>query len=175
MPRAAAEGLDAVIVNPASVIGQRDVNFVGGEILRAAKRGQLVCAPPGGMGIVSARAVGVGHLLAAERGRTGERYILNGENILHRALMTQAAEVAGRRPPVCTIPRALVGPAAALLDVWNGLRRASPLIDGCQMRLSARDMYFDGSKAQRDLGFASDSVRAALTEAWNWYRERGLL
>jgi dihydroflavonol-4-reductase len=108
--RAVAEGLDVVIVNPVSVIGQRDVYFVGGEILRTAQRGLLIGAPPGGMGVVSARATGAGHVLAAERGRTGERYILNGENISHRALMTLAAEITGGRAPWMTIPRALMAP-----------------------------------------------------------------
>lgn len=173
--RAVAQGLDVVIVNPASVIGQRDVNFVGGEILRAVKRGLFFAAPPGGMGIVSAKDVGEGHVLAAERGRAGERYILNGENCSHRTLTTMIADVVGSRPPLLTIPRALMGPVAALVDVWNTLRRSPPLVDGHQMRLSARDMYFDGGKAQQALGFAPASARMAVVEAWDWYRGQGLL
>lgn len=173
--RAVAEGLDVVIVNPVSVIGQRDVHFVGGEILRTAKRGLLVAAPPGGMGIVAAKATGEGHVLAAERGRTGERYILNGENISHRALMTLAAEVTGAHAPWITIPRALMTPLAALVDLLNRVRRAAPLVDGSQLHLSARDMYFDGGKAERELGFVHGSARASVVEAWEWYREHGLL
>ncbi len=173
--RAVAEGLDVVIVNPVSVIGQRDVHFVGGEILRTAKRGWLIGAPPGGMGIVSARATGEGHVLAAERGRTGERYILNGENISHRALMALAAEVTGGRAPWFTIPRVLMAPLAALVDLANRVRRATPLVDGSQLHLSARDMYFDGSKAERELGFVGGSAQAAVVEAWEWYHEHGLL
>lgn len=173
--RAVAEGLDVVIVNPVSVIGQRDVHFVGGEILRTAKRGLLVAAPPGGMGIVSAKATGEGHVLAAERGRTGERYILNGENVSHRALMTLAAEVAGARAPWITIPRVLITPLAALVDLLNRLRRATPLVDGSQLHLSARNMYFDSGKAERELGFTGGSARAAVVEAWDWYCEHGLL
>jgi dihydroflavonol-4-reductase len=173
--RAVAEGLDVVIVNPVSVIGQRDIHFVGGEILRTAKRGLLVGAPPGGMGIVSAKATGEGHILAAERGRTGERYILNGENISHRALMTLAAEVTGGRAPWFTIPRVLMAPLAELVDLWNHVRHAQPLVDGSQLHLSARNMYFDGRKAERELGFAGGSARASVIEAWEWYCEHGLL
>jgi len=173
--RAVAEGLDVVIVNPVSVIGQRDVHFVGGEILRTAKRGLLVAAPPGGMGVVSAQATGEGHVLAAERGRTGERYILNGENVSHRALMALAAEVTGGRAPWITIPRVLMTPLAALVDVLNRVRRATPLVDGSQLHLSSRDMYFDGRKAERELGFVGGSVQASVMEAWAWYREHGLL
>ncbi len=173
--RAVAEGLDVVIVNPVSVIGQRDVHFVGGEILRTAKRGLLIGAPPGGMGIVSAQATGEGHVLAAERGRTGERYIFNGENISHRALMTLAAEATSGCAPWITIPRVLMAPLAALVDLLNRVRRATPLVDGSQLHLSARDMYFDGSKAERELGFAGGSARAAVAEAWAWYNEHDLL
>ncbi len=173
--RAVAEGLDVVIVNPVSVIGQRDVYFVGGEILRTAKRGLLVAAPPGGMGVVSAQATGEGHVLAAERGRTGERYILNGENVSHRALMALAAKVTGGRAPWVTIPRVLMTPLAALVDLANRIRRAAPIVDGSQLHLSARDMYFDGSKAERELSFVGGSAQASVVEAWNWYREYGLL
>ena len=173
--RAVADGLDVVIVNPVSVIGQRDIYFVGGEILRTAKRGLLIGAPPGGMGIVSAKATGEGHVLAAERGRTGERYILNGENVSHRALMAFAAEVTGGRAPWFTIPRVLMTPFATLVDLLNRVRRAVPLVDASQLHLSARDMYFDGSKAERELGFIGGSAQAAVAEAWAWYREQGLL
>lgn len=171
--RAVAEGLDVVIVNPVSVIGQRDVHFVGGEILRTAKRGLLIAAPPGGMGIVSAQATGEGHVLAAERGRTGERYILNGENVPHRTLMTLAAEVTGGRAPWITIPRGLMAPLATLVDLLNRVRRSTPLVDGSQLHLSMRDMYFDGSKAERELGFTGGSAQASVVEAWKWYREHG--
>ncbi|MBN2393756.1 MAG: NAD-dependent epimerase/dehydratase family protein [Anaerolineae bacterium] len=173
--RAVAEGLDVVIVNPVSVIGQRDIYFVGGEILRTAKRGLLIGAPPGGMGIVSAKATGEGHVLAAERGATGERYILNGENVSHRALMALAAEVTGGRAPWFIIPRVLMSPFAALVDLLNRVWRATPLVDGSQLHLSARDMYFDGSKAERELGFVGGSAQAAIAEAWAWYSEHRLL
>ena len=173
--RAVAEGLDVVIVNPVSVIGQRDVYFVGGEILRTAQRGLLVAAPPGGMGVVSAQATGEGHVLAVERGRTGERYILNGENVSHRVLMALAAEVVGKRAPWITIPRALMAPLAVLVDLYNGLRRGQPLLNGRQLRLSARDMYFDGRKAERELGFVGGSAQASVAEAWAWYNKHGLL
>ena len=173
--RAVAEGLDVVIVNPVSVIGQRDDHFVGGEILRTAKRGLFVAAPPGGMGVVSARATGEGHVLAAERGVTGERYILNGENVSHRALMTLAAEATGGRAPWMTIPRGLMAPLAALVDLLNHVRRATPLVDGRQLHLSMRNMYFDGSKAERELSFTGGSARESVLEAWAWYREHKLL
>jgi dihydroflavonol-4-reductase len=172
---AVADGMDVVIINPVTVIGARDVGFVGGEILRVAREGRLLAAPPGGMGVVSARAVGEGHVLAAERGRSGERYLLNGENVTHRALMEIVAEVVGARPPRLVIPRPLMQASAFLLDVWNRVWPGGSLMDGNQARLSARQMYFDGSKAEQELGFPRVSARESVEEAWAWYQTMGLL
>ncbi len=166
--RALRQGLDVVIVNPATVIGQRDVNFVGGELLRVARRGLLVIAPPGGMGVVAARDVGAAHVLAAERGVTGARYILNGENVTHRALAEMAAEIVGVPKPRWTAPVALVRLLAAMAE--RGLPLPAEL-DACRLRLSAHKLYFDGSKARAALGFRPRPARAAIIEAWKWYTD----
>jgi dihydroflavonol-4-reductase len=175
------EGLDVVIVNPVSVIGQRDVYFVGGEILRVMRRGLGWVAPPGGMGVVSAKAVGLGHVLAAERGRIGERYILNGENIAHRQLMNLVAQVVGARRPIMTLPRWGITLFVSLLDILGYSRRYLPFVrrfplpSAEQVWLSAKAMYFDGRKAVRDLGFPQVSASKAVQEAWDWYVEQGIL
>ncbi len=171
---AVAQGLDAVIVNPVAVIGQRDIGFVGGEVLRTVKRGLGLVAPPGGMGVVSAYAVGLGHRLAAERGRTGERYLLVGENITHRRLMTLAAAIVGGRPPLVTLPRGLLPLLARLAERAARAGRSLP-VDATQIRLSAYDLYFDGGKAARELGFPPHSAEATIREAWLWYRLHDLL
>jgi dihydroflavonol-4-reductase len=177
MPR----GLDVVIVNPVSVIGQRDVYFVGGEILRVMRRGLGWAAPPGGMGVVSAKAVGLGHVLAAERGRVGERYILNGENVAHRQLMELVAQVVGARRPVLRLPRWWMMALVGLLDLVAWGQRAMPRLSHIplpaaeQVWLSAKDMYFDGRKAARELGFPRTSALEAVHEAWDWYVDQGML
>ncbi len=168
--RAVRAGLDVVIVNPVSVIGQRDVNFVGGEILRVVRQRWVPLAPPGGMGVVSARAVGEGHVLAAERGRTGERYILNGENIAHRALMALVAEVVGGRPPLATAPRWAMRGLRYLVTLWRRWFPRASGVDATQVSLSMLEMYFDGRKAAQELGFVGGTAREAVEEAWAWYR-----
>ena len=168
-------GLDAVIVNPATVIGQRDVHFVGGEILHAAAQGWTLMAPPGGMGVVDARSVGDGHVLAAEHGRTGERYVLNGTNVSHHRLMTLVAETVGRGRPIAVLPRSLVRLGAVALRGYEALGGGRSPLSSDQWAMSAHLLYFDGSKAERELGFASASVRDAIESAWQWYRARGLL
>lgn len=173
--RAIADGLDVVCVNPATVIGRRDVYFVGGEILRTVRKGLTLVAPAGGMGIVAAEVVGLGHVLAAERGRTGERYILNGENISHANFLRMAASVVGGRAPWFTVPRSTIRVAAVLGR--RLLRRPHSRFSAAlaQLELSGLDMYFDGSKAERELGCPRVSAREAVEDAWAWYQHEGLL
>jgi len=173
--RAVAVGQDVVCVNPASVIGRRDVNFVGGEILRLAKRGLLPVAPPGGMGIVAAGAVGLGHVLAAERGVAGERYILNGENIKHIALLRLVASVVGGRAPLCTLPKMMIQLPVEVTWLASRVLGFPYPAAAAQADLSVRDMYYDGRKAVRELGFPVVSARAAIEEAWDWYSRAGML
>ena len=172
---AVAAGLDAVILNPVSVIGERDINFVGGELLRQVNRGRLLFAPPGGTGFISARAVGVGHVLAAQKGRTGERYILNGENLTYLALLEIMAEQVERRPPFGVLPRPLIYMGAGLVDLWNSWRDQPPLVTGEQLRMSAQFLYFDGGKAERELGLPQVSMREAVAAAWQWYQNAGII
>jgi dihydroflavonol-4-reductase len=173
--RAVAVGQDVLCVNLASVIGRRDVNFVGGEILRLVKRGLFPVAPPGGMGVVAAGAVGLGHVLAAERGVAGERYVLNGENIKHIALLRLVASVVGGRAPLCTLPKMMIQlPVEVTWLTSRALGFPYPAV-AVQADLSVRDMYYDGSKAVRELGFPVVSARAAIEEAWDWYSRAGML
>lgn len=168
-------GLDVVIVNPASVIGQRDVNFIGGELISAAIKGWFIAAPSGGMGIVSAKDVGLGHVLAAEFGQTGARYILNGENVPHYELMKIVATATDSSPPRFTIPKSM---GRGLARVMRSVKRIGiqfPGIDPIQMYLSTFYMYFDSSKAINNLGFEPRPAREAVNEAVSWYRQQGML
>jgi dihydroflavonol-4-reductase len=172
---AVAHGLDAVIVNPTGVIGARDIHFIGGSLLREVQRGLSWFAPPGGLNWVDAEDVGLGHVLAAERGRTGERYILGGENISHRAAMETVAEAVGGRRPLITLPRPVMAIVAVLVDGFNALWPGTPLFSGEQARLSGAEIYCDCSKAQRELRFPYTSFRTAVERAYAWYLDRGVL
>jgi dihydroflavonol-4-reductase len=172
---AVSQGLDAVIVNPAAVIGARDVNFIGGSVIREVKRGLSWFAPPGGMNWVDAETLGLGHVLAAERGRTGERYILGGENISHRASLETVAEVVAGRRPVLTLPRLAVGVVALLADGFNVLWPGPPLFTGGQARMGCVDIYCDCSKARRELTLPHVAFRAAVEQAHTWYRAQGVM
>jgi dihydroflavonol-4-reductase len=172
---AAARGLDAVIVNPAGVIGARDIHFIGGSVLREVQRGLSWFAPPGGLNWVDAETLGLGHVLAAERGRTEQRYILGGENISHRAAIEVVAEVVSGRRPVLTLPRPVMGLVAPLADGFNALWPGTPRFNGQQARLSSAEIYCDCRKAHEELGLPNTPFRTAVERAYAWYRAHSYL
>jgi len=172
---AISQGLDAIIVNPAAVIGGRDVNFIGGSLLREVKRGLSWFAPPGGLNWVDAETLGLGHVLAAERGRSGERYILGGENVSHRAAWEIVAQVVGGRQPLLTLPSSLMSIVALLTDGFNTLWPGRPLFSGEQARMSNVELYCDCRKARQELGLPLTPMRVAVERAYAWYEtHRGL-
>ena len=168
-----ARGLDAVIVNPATVIGAGDVYVGSGSLVVEIARGRMPVVPPGGMCVVDIDAVVAGHLLAAERGRTGERYILGGENLSHRRIAEIVAEVVRRRAPRVVVPPIMLRSAAAIVDTWNRVSRRPPLISGEQIRLSGINFFFNSSKAMRELGYPLMPFREAARKAFAWYKEHG--
>jgi dihydroflavonol-4-reductase len=172
---AVARGLNALIVNPASVFGAGDHYLNTGRIVVEYGRGRIPVVPPGGMCVVDVEAVTRGHLLAAERGRAGERYILGGENLSHRQVAATVAAVAGVRAPNLVVPRWLLGPAAIGVDAYSRVSPWSPPINGEQLKLSGLDFYFDSSKAMRELGYPLMPFRAAVEQAYRWYKEHGYL
>lgn len=172
---AVARGLDAVIVNPAAVIGPGDHNLITGSMIVAYARRAVPFVTPGGLCMADVAAVVAGHILAAQRGRTGQRYILGGENLPHREIARVITEVAGRPVPRWMIPRWALGPAAMVTEAINRIIPASPIVSGEQIRLSAFNAFYDSSKAVRELGYPLLPFRAAVEKAYAWYKEHGYL
>jgi len=172
--KAAGESLEVVIVNPSIVLGAGDVHQISGSLVIQAARGRTFLYTGGGTNIVHIEDVAAGHLAAAERGRSGERYILGGENLTHLELFALLAEVVGGRPPWLRLPDWAIDPAAAVIDL---ARRVVPLpVDGNQLRLSRHRLFCDTSKARDELGLTrSRSARQAIVEALAWYRARGVI
>jgi dihydroflavonol-4-reductase len=171
---AVARGLDVVIVNPSMVLGPGDVNRISGEIVVQVNRGIVFVGIPGRMNGIHINDVVRGQLLALERGRTGQRYILGGENDSYLRFIQTTAEIVGRRSPKYTIPRWVLRPLASPLDI---LCRFVPMpINGDLLRFSSYNLYYDTKKAQRELGFvAQHSVREALQDTYDWYKKEGII
>lgn len=173
--RGVSQGLSAVIVNPAVVIGAGDHNLISGSLIVELARRPLPIMPPGGICLADVAAVVQGHLAAAEQGRVGERYILGGENLPYLKMAGIICEIVGRRAPRWTAPAWLLPSAAAVLDAFNRLSSRPPLASGDQVRLAARNAFFDSSKAVAELNYPLLPFRKAAQDAYRWYSENGYL
>ena len=168
-------GLHAVIVNPSVVIGPRDVTLANSRLIIEVQRGRVPLVPPGGINVVDSIDLARGHLLALEKGRPGERYLLAGHNVSSIDLMRKIGAVLGVRPPRGTIPRRLIGPLATALD---GASRLSPRplpLSGDVLRFGARFIYADNQKAVRELGFAVRPLENTIERAVAWLRAVGAI
>ncbi len=174
--RAAVEdGLEAVIVNPAVVIGARDLNKISGSIIIEVARGLISFYLPGGVNYVAVEDVAAGHIAAADRGRPGERYILGGENLSHRCAIDIIVEVTGARRPRFTFPRWAIEPTALAVSAARRVLGNRVPVNADQVRLSAQRLHFRPDKARRELDLPQTPFRTAVERAFGWYRDNGYL
>jgi dihydroflavonol-4-reductase len=171
----ARQGFPVIIVNPSTPVGIGDhTPTPTGQIIVDYLNRRMFGYVDTGLNIVDVEDVARGHLLAAERGRVGERYILGGENLTLKQILDLLAEVSGgprvrlRIPHVLALGWAYVDVAATRL----GLREA-PVATPEKVRLSRRYEFFDPGKAVRELGLPQSPVREALHKAVDWYRANG--
>jgi len=167
--RAVAQGLDVVIVNPALVFGSGDVYRQSRSLLKQVADRRIPFSVEGGLNVVHLEDVIEGHLAALERGRTGERYILGGENLSLHAMLSLAAAVVGAPPPAWMLPAGLVRTAAFPL---RGLQRFLNLpIPVETLHLAGYYFYFDTTRARKELGITlGRTAREAFEDAWEWMR-----
>ncbi len=171
----ARKGLPVVIVNPAAPVGVGDHKPTAtGQVIVDFLNGRMPAYVEGGMNIVDVDDVATGHLLAAEKGRIGERYILGGENLSLKQVLDLLSEVSGRPRVRLRLPH-WVALAWAYVDVTISLLdpRHIPTATPGKVRLSRTPERFDSSKAVRELGFPQRPAREALHKAVEWYRANG--
>ena len=172
----AREGLPAVIVNPSTPVGPRDVKPTPtGRIIVEAACGRIPGFVDTGLNLVHVDDVAAGHLAALEHGVVGERYILGGANVTFADMLADIARLVGRKPPRLRIPRAAVMPiayAAEALARFTG-REPFATVDG--VRMAKHRMFFTAAKAERDLGHRPRPYMAGLEDAIHWFRENGYL
>lgn len=173
---ASGDALEVVVANPGYLLGAYDVKPSSGELLLLVARGLLPFYPSGGNNFVNAADVAEGLCLLMERGRAKERYILGGENLTYRELLTQCAEEAGVRPPALPAPRRLLERAARVADVLGYLspermRNLSTSVV-TMMSLTA---YASSAKASRELGYRARPVRLGIRDAYRWFQDQGAL
>ncbi len=163
-----------VIVNPSTPVGPMDAKPTPtGQMIVNFLNGRMPGYVDTGMNLVHIGDVAQGHLLAMERGRVGEQYILGNRNLALREILAILAEVSGLPMPSLRVPHAVAMGVAVANTAWARLRGRTPSIPVEGVRMSMRYMYFDPSKAVRELGLPQTSVEQALREAVVWYRANG--
>jgi dihydroflavonol-4-reductase len=169
--------LAAVIVNPTTPIGPRDIRPTPtGRIIIEAACGRIPGFVDTGLNIVHVDDVATGHLQAMHRGRIGERYILGGQNVSFREFVGAISEMVGRPPPpALRIPRSLLFPAALLSEAICRLTNHEPFLTRDGLRMAEHQMYFSTAKAERELGYRARPYKEAIGEAVEWFKARGHL
>jgi dihydroflavonol-4-reductase len=173
----AEQGLPVVVVNPAAPIGPWDAKPTPtGKIVVDFALGRMPAFVDTGLNVVHVRDVAEGHWLAAERGRPGERYVLGHRNLTLREILELLAELLGRPAPRIRLPYAVAWAAGALCTAAADLvTHRPPAIALEAVRMSRRRMFFDSSKAIRELGLPQTPVREAFEDALRWFAARGLI
>jgi dihydroflavonol-4-reductase len=170
----ALKGLPVVIVNPSTPIGPWDVKPTPtGQMVVDFLRNKMFATLDTGLNIVHVRDVARGHLLAAERGRVGEKYILGHANLTLAEIGLLLAEIAGSRAPRARIPYAVAWLAAGCMEVAARVTGTPPRASLTAVRMARKRMFFSSAKAIRELGLPQTDVRTALAEAAEWFVEHG--
>jgi len=171
---AAAEGLPIVVVNPTTPVGPGDWKPTPtGRMIVDFLRGRMFAYVKTGLNLVPVEDVATGHLLAAERGRIGERYVLGGDNMHLKEIFDTLAVISGRRAPALRVPHLAAMAVGYSSEFVSRLSGREPAVSLDSVRMARYTMFVDSSKARRELAFAPGSVKCALERAVAWYMNRG--
>ena len=170
----AKRGFPVVIVNPTAPVGDHDWKPTPtGKIVVDFLKDRLPAYIDTGLNIVDADDTAAGHLLAAEHGRVGERYILGAENLTLGQILQRLALIAGKKAPGVRIPYAVAYAAGVASTAWANLTGNEPVAPLEGVKMARKKMFASHAKASRELGYAPGPADAALEKAVRWFRENG--
>ncbi|MBD2384977.1 hopanoid-associated sugar epimerase [Cylindrospermum sp. FACHB-282] len=171
---AASLGQEIVVVNPSSPIGSLDIKPTPtGDIILRFLRRQMPFYLDTGLNFIDVRDVVKGHLLALEKGKSGDRYILGNQNLSLKQLLEQLAEITGLKAPQQSIPPWIPFSAAWVDEKILAPLGKSPSVPLDGVRMAKQPMYYDASKAVRELGLPQSSLNLALKDAVDWFVSQG--
>jgi dihydroflavonol-4-reductase len=171
---AAAAGAPVVIVNPSTPVGPGDVKPTPtGQLVLDAAAGRMPAYVDTGLNIVHVDDVAAGHLLAFHRGRSGERYVLGGEDMTLKEILGVIARLVGRKAPQVRLPYGVVLPMAYAAEVIAKVTGRSGRITLEGVRMSRKRMFFSSAKAARELGYHWRPPVEAFEDAVRWFRDQG--
>jgi dihydroflavonol-4-reductase len=174
--QAAKEGLPVIVAMPTTPVGPWDWKPTPtGKIILDFLNGKMPGYVETGLNFVGVEECAVGHLLVAEKGKVGERYLLGAENLTLKGLLDTLAKITGLAAPSMKIPHGLALGVAYVETGFSRLMGKEPQIPVEGVKIARHKMFVDVSRAQRELGFQAGSVAAALERAVRWYRANGYM
>ncbi|MBZ5609719.1 MAG: NAD-dependent epimerase/dehydratase family protein [Acidobacteriia bacterium] len=170
----ARSGFPVVIVNPTAPIGDHDFRPTPtGKIVVDYLKGAMPAFVDTGLNLVDVQDTAEGHLLASERGRPGERYILGSENLTLQQILARLAQVSGGHAPRWRIPHAIAYAAGLASTGWANLTGQEPRVPLDAVKMARTKVFVSLDKAKRELGFHPQPVDGALRRAVDWFRANG--
>lgn len=170
----ARAGLPVVIVNPTAPVGDHDWKPTPtGKIILDFLRDKLPAFVDTGLNLVDARDTALGHLLAAEYGRPGERYILGCENLTLEEILKRLSAIAHKPSPKTKVPYAVAYATGVVTTAWAELTGKEPIAPLEGVKMARKKMFVTHQRASRELGFTPGSVDTALERAVTWFRSNG--
>lgn len=169
-----SEGLPVVIVNPTAPVGDHDFRPTPtGKTIVDFLRGRIPAFIDTGLNLVDARDIALGHLFAAEHGRSGERYILGCENLTLEQILERLAVISGRKKPTMRLPYSVAYLSGLVSTAWAGVTGNEPLAPLEGVRMARKKMWVKQDKSVRELGFEPGPVDEALRRAVHWFQSNG--
>ncbi|MBN9532517.1 MAG: NAD-dependent epimerase/dehydratase family protein [Alphaproteobacteria bacterium] len=172
----AERGLPAIIVNPSTPIGPRDIRPTPtGRIIVEAATGRMPAFVDTGLNLVHVEDVALGHFLALDKGRVGESYVLGGSDVSLKEMLAAIAKLTGRHAPRVRLPRLPLFPLAYGAEAVARLTGREPFITADALRMAKYRMFFSSAKAVSELGYHARPYREGLADALAWFRQAGYL
>ena len=174
--KAAGAGVPVVIVNPTAPVGPGDWKPTPtGRIIVDFLNGKMPAYVDTGLNVVAIEDVAAGHLLAAEKGRIGERYILGARNMTLKGILDALSAITGRPAPRIRLPHAVALAAGYADELYSRLVGREPQIPVEGVKMSRHRMFIESDKAERELGYKPTPVEAALERSVRWYEDHGYI
>jgi dihydroflavonol-4-reductase len=167
----ARNGFPVVIVNPTAPVGDHDFKPTPtGQIILDFLKGRMPAFIDTGLNVVDARDVAEGQLLASERGRPGERYILGSDNLTLAQILQLLAKITGCRAPSLRLPYVVAYCAGVCSTAWAGVTKTPPRVPLDGVRMARKKMWVTHAKARQELGFEPGPAETALRRAVQWFQ-----
>jgi dihydroflavonol-4-reductase len=171
---AAKSGAPVVIVNPTAPVGPGDWKPTPtGRIILDFLLGKMPAYVDTGLNVAAVEDVAAGHLLAVEKGRIGERYILGGRNMTLKQILDALSAITGRRAPRVKLPHVVALAAGYADEMYSRLAGREPRIPVEGVKMSRHKMFVESDKAARELGYKPGKIESALERAVRWYEDNG--